>query len=452
VSPLRFAPASARPAHLTLGRLGVALALAFLAGPARADDADASPETWAVHEQLTNVTQHHPGFNGPYAGQNSLTSARDTKETTDVTLYLGRRLWRGAELWVDPEVDQGFGFDGTVGVAGFPSGEAYKVGANAPYLRLPRLFVRQFVPLGGDDRPTASRANQLAGSATSDGLTLTVGKFSVVDVFDNNAHAHDPRADFMNWSLIDVGTFDYAADAWGFTYGASAELALGDWTCRLGGFQLSRVPNGKITSVDFGQYSIVAEAEHRHRLADRDGVVRLLGFVNRAPMGRYADAVATAAPGVAPDTALVRRRASKGGVSLDVEQDVADGIGVFARGGSNDGAKEAYEFTEIDRTVSVGASIDGKRWSREGDTFAIAGVRNRLSHAARDYFAASGTGILIGDGRLTYGDERIAETYYSAHLFAGATFTVDYQHVTNPAYNRDRGPVSIYSVRLHLEH
>jgi high affinity Mn2+ porin len=270
-------------------------------------------------------------------------------------------------------------------------------------------------------------------------------------VFDTSAHAHDPRADFMNWSLIDVGTFDYAADAWGFTYGASAELALGDWTWRVGGFQLSRVPNGKITAVDFGQYSIVTEVEHRHRFADRNGVVKVLGFVNRAPMGRYQDAVAAAAAGKAPDTATVRRRASKGGLSIDVEQDVADGVGVFARGGTSDGSKEAYEFTEIDRTLSGGLSVDGKRWGRAGDTFAIAAVANRLSHAARDYFAAGGIGILIGDGRLTYGDERIAETYYSWRVFAGTTFTVDYQHVTNPAYNSDRGPVSVYSVRLHLE-
>ena len=432
--------------------LSLLFALAALSSRAAAgDDVDAGEDA-AVHLQLTTVAQRHPKFNSPYEGTNSLTPIGVTEETTDVTAYLGTRLWRGAELWADPEVDQGFGFDKTVGLAGFSSGEAYKVGANAPYLRLPRLFVRQTFGLGGDTQDVDGKANQLRGKSASDNLTLTVGKLSVVDIFDNDRYAHDPRGDFLNWSLIDVGTFDYAADAWGFTYGGAAELTKGDWTGRLGFFQLSKVPNGKIVAVDFGQWSSMAEIERRQSWAGPPGKITLLGYVNRAAMGSYDDATALARQtGTAADIALVRKRASKAGVSVDVEQEVANDVGLFMRAGLNDGRKEAYEFTEIDRTVAVGTSIGGGRWNRADDVFGLAAVANGLSRQARDFFAAGGLGILIGDGRLNYGNEAIIETYYATRLTSFARLTVDYQHVDHPAYNRDRGPVSIYSVRLHLE-
>ncbi len=431
-----------------------------LAGPpnddGRSDVVTAQPEPatedTAVHLQLTTVAQRHPRFNSPYQGANSLTPVGVTEETTDVTAYLGARLWRGAELWADPEVDQGFGFDRTVGLAGFSSGEAYKIGANAPYLRLPRLFVRQSFALGDDVQDVDGKANQLRGKAATDNVTLTIGKLSVVDIFDNNRYAHDPRGDFLNWSLIDVGTFDYAADAWGFTYGGAAELTKGDWTGRLGFFQLSKVPNGKIVAVDFSQWSSMAEIERRQSWLGHPGKLTVLGYVNRAAMGSYDEATALARrSGTTADISLVRRRASKAGVSLAVEQEVVDDGGLFLRAGVNDGRKEAYEFTEIDRTVAVGASLGGKRWNRADDVFGVAAVVNGLSHQARDFFAAGGLGILIGDGRLNYGNEEIVETYYATRLTSFARLTVDYQHVDHPAYNRDRGPVSIYSVRLHLE-
>lgn len=238
-------------------------------------------ETWAVHSQFTNVTQRHPAFRALYSSPNSLEPARRAQETSDITLYGGVRLWRNAELWIDPEVDQGFGLSNTVGVAGFPSGEAYKIGANAPYLRLPRAFVRYVIPLGGAAATIHPAANLLGGTRPSDNLTLTVGKFGVVDVFDTNRYAHDPRTDFMNWSIIDPGPFDYAADEWGFTYGGAAEWTKNWWTLRGGIFQLSRVPNGKIVNIDFRQYSAVVEWEARHQWLDHPGSIRVMGFVNR---------------------------------------------------------------------------------------------------------------------------------------------------------------------------
>lgn len=413
---------------------------------------EASNETWAVHGQFTNVTQRHPAFRALYSGTNSLDAARQTQETSDVTLYAGVRLGTNAELWIDPEVDQGFGLSNTVGAAGFPSGEAYKIGANAPYLRLPRAFLRFVIPLGGDSETIDPAANLLGGTRPSDNVTVTVGKFGVVDIFDTNRYAHDPRTDFMNWSIIDAGPFDYAADAWGFTYGGAAEWNKDWWTLRGGLFQLSRVPNGKIVSVDFSQFSAVVEWEARHRWQDRPGSIKVLAFVNRGRMGNYLDATRAALTADdTPSTAGVRRRSSRTGITLNAEQELAADLGAFVRAGINDGRKEAYEFTEINRSISAGLSLKGARWGRPDDTLGFAGVVNRLSGPASAYFEAGGIGILIGDGALTYGSERIVEALYSLHLQKFARLSVDYQHITNPAYNRDRGSVSIFGARIHAE-
>lgn len=411
-----------------------------------------SAETWAVHGQFTNVTQRHPSFTSPYSGANSLQPNGRAEETTDITLYLGRRLWRGAELWLNPEIDQGFGLNDTVGMAGFPSGEAYKVGANTPYLRLPRAFIRQVIPLGGSAEDKPSAANQLAGPMPANNLVLTVGRFSVVDIFDTNSYAHDPRADFLNWSVIDAGAFDYAADAWGYTYGAAAEWTQDWWTLRGGLFQLSRVPNGKVTGVDFSQYMLTGEAEARHQWRGHPGKVKVLAFLNRARMGNYRDAVQLASQtGDTPDMSLVRRKRSRPGLSINVEQELSSDLGAFLRASVNDGSKEAYEFTEINRSLAAGLSMKGNRWARPDDTVGLAAVVNGLSGAARSYFAAGGLGILIGDGALDYGPEKIVETWYSMKVNRHISVALNYQHVNNPAYNRDRGPVSIYSLRVHSE-
>ena len=413
---------------------------------------DAAPEGWTLHGQITNVTQGHPRFTSPYSGTNSLIANGRTEETTDVTLYAGVRLWRGAEFWINPEIDQGFGLSNTVGMAGFSSGEAYKIGANAPYLRLPRAFLRQVIPLSGEVVSTEPAANQLAGFKAVNNVTLTIGKFSVTDIFDTNTYAHDPRGDFLNWSIIDAGAFDYAADAWGFTYGAAAEWTQDAWTLRGGVFQLSKVPNGKIVNVDFSQYMLVTELEQRYQMRGHPGKVKLLAFVNRGRMGAYRDAVQLAQQtGDTPDTGLVRRFASRPGVAINMEQELAPDLGVFLRASLNNGTKEAYEFTEINRSISGGLSLKGTRWGRHDDTVGVAGVINGLSGDARQYFANGGIGILIGDGGQNYGAEKILETYYSMRVNRYVTLAVNYQHVNNPAYNRDRGPVSIFGVRAHAE-
>ncbi len=417
---------------------------------ASADDAPARPEDIAIHGQATFVLQGTPGFVSPYSGANSLTPDQ-RKETIDATLYVGVRPWAGAEIWADPEIDQGFGLSNTLGVAGFPSAEAYKVGKKHPYFRLQRAFFRQTVDLGGASETIEAAANQLGGTRSVDRLVLTIGKFGVGDVFDTNKYAHDPRGDFLNWSLVDAGSFDYAADAWGYSTGVAAEWYQGPWTLRVGAFNLSTVPNGETLEKGFGQYQLDGEIEHRHQIAGRDGAVRVTLFRNRGQFGRFDDALAlAAATGATPDTAFVRERRTRIGASVNIEQAVSDSIGLFARAGVANGQIEPYDFTDIDRTAQLGVAIDGKGWGRAGDTVGIAAVVNGISKAHERYLDAGGLGVLVGDGRLPHpGAEAIGEAYYDWKAVKGVEISLDYQLVANPGYNRDRGPANVFAVRLH---
>jgi high affinity Mn2+ porin len=418
---------------------------------ARADDQPATPEDWAIHAQATFVDQYHPAFHSPYQGANSLGPKSVGDETFDLTLFAGLRPWDGGELWVNPEIDQGFGLSDTLGVAAFPSAEAYKVGAVDPYFRLQRLFFRQTFDLGGDSENVDADSNQLGGTHTANNLVFTAGKFSVTDIFDTNSYAHDPKADFLNWAIVDSGSFDYAADAWGYSYGSAAEWTQDWWTLRAGLFDLSRVPNSTKLQRDFSQFEVDAEVEERHSLFGKQGKLKLLGFLNRGRMGSYADALALAREtGGVPDTALVRRYNSKAGFVLNGEQQIIDDLGAFVRLSFNDGSKEAYEFTEINKSLVAGLSLKGSGWSRPKDTVGAAFVIDGLSTPARDYFAAGGLGILIGDGKLPhYGSEDVLETYYSAAVTDWLSLSADYQFIANPAYNRDRGPVSVIGGRIH---
>jgi len=410
------------------------------------------PEQWAVHGQLTNITQAHSVFNSPYSGPNSLNPNGPTEETTDITLFAGTRLWHGAEIWVNPEIDQGFGFGNTVGMAGFPNGGAYKVGANTAYFRIPRAFIRQVIAPGGSGEQVEGAANQLAGSRAADNLTITVGKFAVPDIFDTNSYAHDPRADFLNWTAIEGGAFDYAADSWGYTYGAAAEWTRSWWTLRAGVFQLSAVPNGKVTGVRFNENSAIVEGEARYQWRGHPGKIKLLAYEDHGAMGSYRDALQLAQQTAStPDVSQVRQVATKPGAAINLEQELMAGLGAFARYSQDDGSKEAYEFTDINRSLSAGLSLKGERWGREQDTVGVALVANRISGAAQAYFAAGGMGVLVGDGRLNYAPEEILEAYYALHPNAHLAVTFDFQHANNPAYNQDRGPVSIYGIRVHGE-
>jgi high affinity Mn2+ porin len=409
-------------------------------------------ERFAIHGQATYVEQETDGFAAPYRGPNSL-SPNIGRETVDATLFLGARLWQGAEGWISPEIDQGFGLDDTLGVAGFPSGEAYKVGKNQPYLRLPRIYVRQTIGTGEEREDLEGTASQLRGSRSLDRWVITVGKFSVTDVFDTNQYAHDPRVDFLNWAAVDCGTFDYAADAWGYTVGAAAERYIGSWTFRAGVFDLSDIPNSPHLDPGLHEFQIDAEIERRYELFGQTGRVLLTGFDSRGRMGLLDQAIALAElTDTTPSTADVRKYRSRLGASLNLEQPITEDVGIFARVGKAQGNVEPYEFADIDRSVALGASLKGLPWHRPQDTVGIAAIDNGISAEREEYLNLGGLGILIGDGKLPHpGAEQILETYYNFAAWSWLNLSLDYQWVKNPAYNTDRGPVSIIAVRVHAQ-
>jgi high affinity Mn2+ porin len=426
------------------------------APPATTQDAAApvADQDYAFHIQSTFVDQAHPGFTSPYRGPQSLDPVARADESWDVTIYAGLRPWNGAELWVNPELDQGFGLSDTLGLAAFPSGEAYKLGDAEPYLRIPRLFLRQTIDLGGTPKAIDADENVLGHHETDDKVVVTIGKFGVPDVFDTNDYAHDPRHDFLNWALIDIGTFDYAADAWGYSYGAAVEWYQAWWTLRFGGFALSRVPNSTQLDTSGGQFQLDAEAEARWSTFGRDTKLKMLGFLTRGRMTDFDNAVALAQSlGVPADNVLLRTYRSRAGVGLNLQQAITDQIGLFARAGYAEGGTQDYEFTDVDNSISFGFSFRGDSWGRKDDSIGVGFVRDDISRRFKNYLNDGGLGILIGDGKLpSSGPERAAEVYYDAGFAGHFTVTGDAQVFDNPAYNTQRGPVGVFAVRLHVQY
>ena len=432
----------------------------------KAAPAAIDPDNLSLHGQTTFVWQGTPAFRSPAGslGANSLQSAANGRETIDATLFVGLKPWQGAEIWVDPEIDQGHGLAETHGVAGFPSGDSYKLGFSYPYARAQRYFIRQTIDLGGATQKVDDDVNQFAGSHTENRLVLTAGKFAIVDIFDTNKYANNPKTDFLNWALINAGTFDYAGDAWGYTYGGAAEWYQGIFALRAGVFDMSEVPagggmNGPGFELDptFSQQQFVGEIEERHELWGQPGKLKITGFLIHGRMGNFQDAVAAAANPLDPNfgnasNALAADRSYRNlpGVSLNLEQQVNETLGVFARAGWADGNLEPWDFTDIDRTVQAGVSIAGKQWGRPDDTIGVAGIVNGLAPTHIAYFAAGGMGVLVGDGSLpNYGLEQIIEAYYSYAITASAKISFDYQFIANPGYNADRGPVNVFAGRFH---
>jgi high affinity Mn2+ porin len=411
------------------------------------------------HAQFTGTWQGYPAIRSPYQGSNSLPGGGEGRETADAGLYAGFRLWKGAELWINPEIDQGFGVGDTHGAAGFPSAEAYKMGSAYPYARVQRFFIRQTIDLGGESEKVEADLSQFAGSQTANRVVLTAGRFYITDLFDTNKYANNPKTDFLNWALVNAGTFDYAGDGWGSTYGAAAEWYQGRFTLRGGVFDLSRTPAGGVSPLGgvndptFRQLEFVGEIEERHELRGQPGKLKITAYFENGRMGAYADAIALAQiTGQPADINAVRRYTSRPGVSLNLEQQVTEDLGVFARAGWADGNVEPWDFTDIDRTFSAGISLAGKQWGRPDDRVGLAGIVNNISGVHQAFLNAGGLGILVGDGQLPHpGLEKIIEAYYSYALSSSTKLSLDYQFIGNPAYNTDRGPANLFAGRIHWQ-
>ena len=429
-----------------------------------ATNSPAAEQNWNWHVQNTDIVQGYPGFPAKYSGPNSLPNGGQTRETVSLDLLGGVRLWRGAEVHMDGMMWQGYGVNNTLGVDGFPNGEAFRLGTAEPNGAITRLFIRQTIGFGGEQEDIADDQLTLAGKQDISRLTITLGKMSAKDIFDNNAYANDPRTQFMNWALMANEAWDYPADALGYTTGLAVELNQPKWTLRYGFFQVPRVSNS-LTADDqifkwpydssaqdgplLEAWGMVTEFERRYAIKDHPGVIRLLAYLNRANMGSYQDAVNS--PTRPADITASAAYRYKYGFGLNLEQEIVKNLGVFSRLGWSDGQNEAWVFSDVDYTATAGISVKGEAWGRSDDTFGLAGVLNGISHVHQEFFEAGGTGILAGDGALNYGWEKILESYYDFKIWKTIYATADYQFITDPAFNRDRGPVSVFAARLHWE-
>jgi len=408
-------------------------------------------ELWNLHGQTTLIPQAHAPFHSPYSGPNSLANDFDAQMTFTATVFSGLRLWHGAALYFDPEATAGSGMSGGLGLAGVPNDEGARVGTRALRIAMARLFIRQTIGFGGTTTPLEDSANQLAFVQDSRRVTLTFGKLSATDIFDNNQYSHDPRMQFMNWGLTTNAAWDYPADTRGYTWGAATEFTWDAWSWRGGGFLEPQEANGSHLEDDpTKENGEVTELEHDHEISGHPGAVRLLAFWNNADMGHYRTAL-NLSP-INPDITQTRETGSrKYGFGFNAEQEITTVLGGFMRLGWDDGHTETWAFDEVDRTASAGAVLKGRKWNRLNDNVGLAALVNALSPDHRAYLAAGGDGFLLGDGHLNYGTENILETYYAARIINHLTLTFDFQEIFHPGYNIDRGPVSVGAVRLHLE-
>lgn len=415
---------------------------------------DKTNERWNIFWQATSIGQYHGSFYSPYEGPNSLHATPEHDVSLTSTLYFGFRLFENTQLYVDGELAGGKGFSDVTGIADFPNGEMPRVSSATPKVYLARAYIQQDFGFGSKRENFDSEENQLAGSRPMNRYTLIIGKFSAEDFFDNNTYSHDPRTQFMSWATMYNGAFDYPADTRGYTWGLVNELHFANWSFRYGSMAEPKVANGsqfdRRILEDRGD---VFEVERRYAPGGHQGSIRLMIPLLRTDSGKYGEAIQLAQQTHStPDITLTRQPGTlKYGFGVSADQAITNDIGVFTRLGWNDGKTESFAFTAIDRLATGGVSVLGRRWRRSEDTVATALSVAGLSAVHAQYLALGGLDFIIGDGRLRYAPEYVWETYYSAKVLPGFFATFDLQYVDNPAYNQDRGPVWVESIRLHIE-
>ena len=411
-------------------------------------------ERWNLFYQATSIGQYHGTFHSPYSGPFSLQNYTERDVSLTTTLFFGLRLEKNTMLYFDPEIAGGKGFSAVDGLANSPNGELPRVASATPKPYVARLYVSHNFAFGDEMESSDSEENQLAGRRPLNRYTVTAGRFTLTDFFDNNRYSHDPRTQFTGWAVMYNGAWDYPADVRGYTWGWVHEFHTRHWSFRYASAAMPRVANGlRFDRRLFRNRGDVFEGEYRYSIRKHAGAIRLLNYENHANAGNYADAIRQAElSSTTPDVTSTRRNGTlKYGFGLNLEQEITKDVGIFARLGWNDGKTESFAFTAIDRLATAGVSIAGGHWRRPSDTFGVELTTSGISGVHALYLARGGYDFLIGDGRLRYGPEYISETYYSVRVFPGMFTSFDLQHVSNPAYNRDRGPVWIPSLRLHLE-
>lgn len=409
-----------------------------------------------LHFQVTYTNQTKPRMRALYSDSLSLNAARENQNSLTTTMFLGAKLWKGGYVFVNPEIAGGRGLSGAQGMAGSSNGETTRVGDPAPTLYLARAYFEQTFSLSSDrTEEQVDDENQLEMRVPNDYLKLTVGKFSLADMFDNNNLANTPRTQFMNWSLMNNGAWDFAANVRGYTYIAAAELDYSFINYKVAFASLPKVANGADLSMNLNRdLAFNTQVSAKYKIKNHPGHVSLLYFNNKANMGNYNLAIEQAKlNNTIPSIINTRQNGRhKNGFGLNFDQELPKEIGLFGRFGWNDGKNETWAFTEVDKTASLGVNINGNSWNRIHDVFGLAFVTNGISKGHRDYLAAGGYGFVIGDGKLNYAPENIMEIFYNMKPTNKPLWvTLDYQLAMHPGYNKDRGPASIISLRFHTE-
>jgi carbohydrate-selective porin OprB len=406
--------------------------------------------------QANFISQWHPAFHSPYQGRNSLSPEAQDASSRVLTLFTGLRLTQTSEILCDVQETGGHGIGEALGLAGFTNLDVVRnpTLSKAPYIA--NLMWHQIIPLSKQTAAADRTRSSLFSQLPERRLEIRFGKMGLVDYFDQNSYGTDSNFQFMNWTVDNNGAYDYAADTRGFTYAALLEYHAPRIVLRFAEALMPKVANGIHLDADLARaHAENAEVElHRTVIPRREGVIRLLAYVNHANIGSYRQAVENFQAGLTPVpeiTAHPLQTTIKYGFGVNIEQPLNDWLGVFARWGWNEGRHESYAYTEVDETAIIGVGASGKRWSRKFDRAGLAFVSNGISRDHQQYLALGGLGFLLGDGRLNYARENILETYYTLHVWRGTYPSFGFQYVNHPGYNRDRGPVLVPTLRLHLE-
>ncbi len=433
-------------------------------------------EWWNLYTQFTYISSWKPTFRAPYTNLggsiNSLVPEAERSFTGSFTFYLGVRLWHGAEAYFVPEVIAERPFSQLRGLGGaIQNFELQKTGADTPQVYRSRVYLRQTIGLGGARVAKVSDALQLGTEVDARRVVVTVGNFSLIDFFDKNTFSTNPRQQFLNMVFMTHAAYDFASDARGYSWGGVIELYWDEWSLRFGRGSPPQNPNQLQVGLQLDHsYGDQLELEHDHTLFGQAGAVRLLGFRNRELMGRFVDAVAAfrADPGQnattcgerfnyssnnpnAPDLCWARKPNVKLGIGLNVEQHLTADIGVFFRAMFADGDSEVQAYTSSDRSISLGVLAQGSAWGRSADVAGVGAAMAWISAAHAEYLRLGGIDGFIGDGTIRAAPESVLEAFYSVNLLKVLWLTLDYQHIINPAFNADRGPVDVFGGRVHVE-
>ena len=422
----------------------------------------AGEQNLSEHFQLTVISQSHSGFSVPYKGRNSLADSTEVgSSSVTATLFLGKKLWKGAAFYFNPEISGGAGLSYSLGVAGALNGETYRIGDPEPKVSVARAYLQQTFSIGKTVYiDVEDDVNQVKDRVPESRITVTAGKFAISDFYDKNPYSHDPRSQFFNWSLMSNGAWDYPANTKGYTLGLIVELIKPTWAVRLSSVAIPKMANQSVLEYDITKtHSETLEIEKSWAINKHPGTVRLLASSTFSRAPSYNDGIKALATNdihilnvISGDELGNNFDGRKLGLGINANQELTSQIGLFLRGGWNDGTHATWAFTEIDQTFSAGLSVKGEKWGRGEDVCGIAGVVNGISAEHQAFLKAGGYGFIIGDGNLNYGTEKIIEAFYNLKLTKACWLTTDYQFVTNPGYNKDRsGPVHVFGIRGHIQ-